>query len=266
MRLLALLALSLLLVAPPAAAHASDLTGVFGVEADGLGVFLQADTLVLKAQREVVFNGTVLSNASGPYEPVHEPAVEIELTGPGTTSMLLAPRQGGFQATVTFPAPGEWDALVHVEDKLRRIPLHVYPLTNVWLESSNLRSDYHYVEMPVNANLYFLDDATGIVADARQPAEGRLSRIVDGAHVGTSDVVLPPGPMGSVVFAHTFAEKGDYVLEVSSAQHGIPYGGLPEIAFRVQDRFAGAPLAKTPGLELFALLGVAAVLALVRRK
>lgn len=263
-RACALLVLALLLATPPTLAHAGDLTGVFGVEAEGLGVFLQADTLVVKAQREIVFNGTVASNASGEIERVENASVAIEASGPGQATFHVTPREGGFQARVTFPAPGEWHALATVDGKLRRIPIHVYPATTVWMEASNLRTNYHYVDRAVSANLFFLDDATGMVVEAKEPATGRLSRLVNDSPVDTQQVTLAPGPMGSVVFAHTFQEEGNYVLSVASAPHAIGFDSLPEIPFLIRPPLGGA--ASTPGLAVVALLALVAALALARKK
>ncbi|HUR69918.1 MAG TPA: hypothetical protein VM370_11790 [Candidatus Thermoplasmatota archaeon] len=266
MRALVLTLLAAILVAPSALAHIGDFTGVFSAQADGLAVFLQADRVVVKAQDPVTFNGTVVSNASGKPEVLPNASVEIEATGAGQMNATVTHREGGFRVEAAFPAPGEWTFLVHTEGVLRRIPIHVYPPTSVWLESSNLRTNYHYAERPVNAELFFLDDETGIVVAAKEPASGRLSRLVNGTPVDTEDVTLPPGRMGSVVFSRVFPSPGSYVLTVASDQHGIGHASLPEIPFEIKGPLVTASPAKTPAPGLLALVAIAAGLALVRRK
>lgn len=268
MRPLALVLLALLLATPLASAHVGDFTGIFVAEADGLAVRLQTDSLVVKAQREILFNGTVLTNASGRREIVRDATVTIEATGPGEARPIVASTDDGFQVRVRFPAPGEWMLLARVGDELRRVAIHVYPASTVWMESSNLRSNYHYANMPVRENLYFLDDATNVVVPAQHAASGRLSRLVNDTPADAQDVVLQPGPMGAVVFEHDFASEGWYLLAVASEQHGVGFASLPEIKFHVQERFAGdAPPAQTPALGLIgALTAGATALALRRRE
>jgi hypothetical protein len=273
MRASVLLLLALLPLATTALAHLADDNGFYSAEADGLAVVLDPNFVVPKAGRETVFNGSVFSNASGPYHLMRNATVQVDVTGPADASAATKPRTDGFQTRITFPASGEWRVIVHVNDTdaTRAVPVHVYPSSNVRIESS-LSGNFHYVQKPVRETLFFLDDATSLVVKTDTPATGRVERYGIGNASAPEFVTLKPaGTQGGLLFERTFTEEGWYVLSVASPGHGIGFDDLPPIKFHVQPPFTGSgnsetPAAKAPAVGVLGALGVVVAAAVLARK
>lgn len=264
-----LLLVALLGVAPTTAvAHAGvdDQTGFFKAEADGLAVTLQSDHLVQKAQREIVFNVTVYSNASGRFERVENMGVHVEAAGPVPANVSTAATADGYQARVVFPAPGEWLLMARVNGTIRSFAMHVYPPSSVRLEAGDFRTNFHYAGMPVRERAYVVDEKTNLLVNATGPGTARVD-----PENGTGNPIfvrLEPNSLGGFTFEHTFPEPARYVVRIESPGHGIGYDDLPPLPLVIGPPFAGAAPQESPGVGGVAMLAVVALLAvgLTRRR
>lgn len=272
MRPIAPILLALLLVVPTASAHVGDGTGVYSVEADGLVVILRSQSLVVKATRDEVFNGTILEGASGKYETVRNATVSIEAAGPGEAQVETISMELGFQTRIRFPAPGDWTLYVQVGDALRTLSLHVYPPSDAWLEAGDLRANFHYVNKTLRETLYIRSESTNKLLVPSEPAQGLLERWENETATPLDMVTLPVGSMGGIVFERTFSEQGSFLLTVSAASLGLPSGALAPVLFKIGPPFTGMgegprnDLNQTPTVGFVGLVVIAAALALARRK
>ena len=267
MRLLAFLLLLALL--PHALAHPGDEFEVISAEEDGVTMFVQPQTLVVKAKRDVVLTGEAYATAPGEYAPMRNATYLVNATGPGEARVATQPWASGFAAQVNFSAPGAWRLLVTANGNRVEVPIEVYPDTPVRAESNALRYDLHYAQRPVKASLYFVEDATGALSKMDAMVTARVERWENETKVDEKIVPLQRGKTaGEFSFEHTFAAEGSHLVRVASEEHGIGYDDLPPFKVNVlAARLAeDEPVRETPGAPLALLPGLLASTALLRRR
>ena len=266
MRLRAFLLLLALL--PNASAHPGDEFEVISAEGDGVTVFVEPQTLVVKAERDVGFTGEAYATAPGEYAPMRNATYLVNATGPGEARVGAQAWASGFVAQVNFSVPGSWSLLVTVNGTTIEVPIEVYSDTSVRAEANALRYDLHYAQRPVQAGLYFVEDSTGAPSKMDATAVARVERWEDETKVDEEIVPLRRGKSnGEFSFEHTFAAEGSYLVRVASEEHGIGYDDLPPFKVSVlAARLAeDEPVRETPAAPVGLLLGLLALTALLRR-
>ena len=251
---------------PSALAHPGDEFEVLSGQKGGATVFLQPQTLVVKANRGVVLTGEAYATAGGAYEPMRNVTYAIDASGPGEARVVMQPWASGFAAEVNFSAPGAWRLLVKANGTSVEVPIAVYPDTPVHVESNALRYDLQYAQRPVKASLYLVEDATGALSKAEAEVTARVERWENETQIDAEVVPLRRGKSaGEFSFDHSFATEGMYLVRVASEEHGIGYEDLPALKVNVlAARLAeDEPVRETPAAPpalLFALLPLTALL------
>lgn len=267
MRRLALLLLPALL--STAWAHPGDEYEVLSAERDGITIYVQPQTLVVKANRDVVFVGDAYATGQGASGPMQNATYAIGAEGPGEALVETQPRASGMAAMLNFSAPGAWRLLLTVNGTTVEVPLDVYPDTAVRAESNALRYDFQYAGRPAEANLHFVEDATGGLSKLDATVTARVELWENGTKLDEEIVPLQRGKsVGEFSFRHTFRAEGSYLVRVASGAHGVGYEDLPPFKVRVLPaRLAeDPPVRATAGAPLALLLGLLALAALSRRR
>lgn len=224
----------LLALLPAVLAHPGDEYEALSAEKDGVTVYVTPQTLVVKAQRDVILLGEGYSATQQRYAPIMNATWALDATGPGEASFTTQPYGYGFGARANFSARGSWTLRVTVNGTTVDLPLDVYPPTGVRAEASTLRYNLHYVNHPVKASVYFVDDATEGLVKKDATVTARVERWVNETRPDEEVVPLKPGSStGEFTFEHTFKEEGTYRVRLASPEHGIGYAGLPPFKVNV---------------------------------
>lgn len=265
-----LLAFCVLALAAVAAAHPGDEFEVLTAESGPVTFYVTPQTLVVKAQRDVLFVGEAASLASEGYAPLLNATWAIEARGPGNASLETQPYGYGFAARANFSAPGEWTFLMTANGTSAQVPIVVYPPTSVRAESSALRYDLFYAGRLAKTSVYFVDDESGALVKRDASVLARVERWENGSKMTEEIVPLKAGrSLGDFSFEHAFAEEGAYRVRFASLEHGVDFEDLPPfkvnvLAARLADPVDAAR--ETTGWGLAALVGIFAVAALSWRR
>lgn len=266
-----LLALAVLLLPlPVVGAHPGDEFDTISAESGGFTFYLTPQTLVVKAQRDVVFTGEAAQLRDQRYAPVLNATWALAATGPGGAPVEIQPYGQGFAARVNFSAPGGWTLRVSANGTSAELPLKVYPPTSVRAESTTLRYDLFYVGRDTKAALYFLDDSTGSLVRDEGEVLARVERWENETKQTEETVALEDGrSAGEYSFAYAFPQEGSYLVRLASAQHGIGFDDLPPfkvnvLPARLAEDEAGSRDA--PAWGVLMSLGCVAVVALILRR
>lgn len=267
-RLVVLLALFLFL--PSAGAHPGDEFETLSSEAGNVTFYVTPQTLVVKAQRDVVFLGEATELRDQRYSPVLNATWAMAAVGPVGAPVELQPYGQGFAARVNFSAPGEWTLRVSANGTSAELPLRVYPPTGVRAESTSLRYNLFYVGRETEAGLYFLDDLTGSLLRDEGEVLARVERWENETKQTEETVALARGrSTGEYSLDYAFQEEGLYLVRIASAQHAIGFDDLPPFKVNVLPaRLAEDDVGTraTPGGGALALLVSPALVALALRR
>lgn len=263
---IAVVALLLALVST-AVAHPGDEFEMLSAQKGNITVYVTPQTLVVKAARDVVFLGEALA-LNGSYKAMRNVSWTVDAQGPGEGLVEAQPYGTGFAARVNFSVPGAWTLLVDANGTTVQIPLTVYRATSVHAESTSLRYERVYVDKPVKAGVYFMDDATGSLVRREATMSARIERWENGTKLDEKVVSLnPSGSTGEFTLEHTFAAEGEYLVRVESPENGIAYDDLPPFKVNVlAARFAEEPPRETPMGAALAVLAVGALALVARRR
>ena len=232
MRLLAPLALFLLL--PLVGAHPGDEFETLSAESGNVTFSVTPQTLVVKAQRDVVFVGEAVELRDQRYGPVLHATWDLAASGPGGAPVEIQPYGQGFAARVNFSAPGEWKLRVSANGTSAELPLEVYPPTSVRAESTSLRYNLFYASREAKAGLYFIDDSTGSLVRDDGEVLARVERWENETKQTEETVALARGrSAGEYSLDYAFPEEGPYLVRIASAQHGIGFDDLPPFKVNV---------------------------------
>lgn len=271
-RLLVLLGLALLLVAPPAAAHVESFSQAKTVNAGPYTVFLQP-------KPDVVFANTTLSMTAQIYftdtgSRARETSATLIVGGPNDFSKRTEMRDDGagyLVAAMLLPHRGNYSARVLVKDANTTYnadtEIEAYPDLPFRIRAGNAEQDV-YVGQKATVTFEMVNRTSLRPMDGPSDLRIRLEHWNEEhtALLGTEEAPLISLGGGRWQLDHTFPDRGMYHMKFASEAVGFTYADVPILHLYAtnppgvtDDGDGGSNKTPAPGLApTLALLAVAA--------